>query len=51
MLARQKQAARSASLGDIPVHEIQAGNGEGQVPLRKLSRTIMKLPRTLTARR
>jgi len=34
-------------LGDLPVHEIQAGDGEGQVPLRKLSRTIMKLPRTL----
>jgi hypothetical protein len=34
-------------LGDLPVHEIQAGNGAGQVPLRKLSRTIMKLPRTL----
>ena len=34
-------------LGDIPIHEIQAGSGEGQVPLRKLSRTIMRLPRTL----
>ena len=35
-------------LDDIPVHEIQAGSAEGQVPLRKLNRTIMKLPRTLT---
>jgi hypothetical protein len=35
-------------LGDLPVHEIQVGNGEGQVPLRKLSRAIIRLPRTLS---
>ena len=34
-------------LGDLPVHEIQAGNDPGQVPLPKLAATIMKLPRTL----
>jgi hypothetical protein len=34
-------------LGDLPVTEIQAGNDEGQVPLRKLAATIMKLPRPL----
>ncbi|MGN6521813.1 MAG: DUF4191 domain-containing protein [Actinomycetes bacterium] len=28
---------------DVPVHELQAGNGEGQVPLRKLTRHVMKL--------
>lgn len=32
---------------DIPIHEITLGDGEGQVPLRKLQRTVMKLPRAL----
>lgn len=32
---------------DIPVHEIQCGDGEGQVPLRKLNSAVMKLPRVL----
>jgi len=35
-------------LGDLPVHEIQAGNEPGQVPLPKLSNTVMRLPRTLS---
>jgi hypothetical protein len=34
-------------LGETPIFEIQAGNGEGQVPLRKLQRAVMKLPRNL----
>lgn len=32
---------------DMPIHEIIMGNGEGQVPLRKLQRKVMKLPRAL----
>lgn len=32
---------------DIPIHDIVLGDGEGQVPLRKLQRTVMKLPRAL----
>ncbi|MEO6822275.1 MAG: DUF4191 domain-containing protein [Candidatus Nanopelagicales bacterium] len=32
---------------DMPIHEIVMGNGEGQVPLRKLQRKVMKLPRAL----
>ena len=32
---------------DVPVHEILVGDGDGQIPLRKLSRTVMKLPRVL----
>jgi hypothetical protein len=47
MLVAEKKRYQRV-LGDIPVHEIQAGSAEGQVPLRKLNRTIMKLPRTLT---
>ena len=34
-------------IADIPVTEILVGDGEGQVPLRKLQGTMMKLPRTL----
>ncbi len=30
---------------DVPVHEIIVGDGEGQVPLPKLTRTVMKLGR------
>jgi hypothetical protein len=32
---------------EVPVYDIQAGNGEGQVPLRKLNNKLMKLPRNL----
>jgi hypothetical protein len=46
-MLRDQRRRHERVLGDIPVHEIQAGNDEGQVPIRKLSSTIMKLPRTL----
>ena len=32
---------------ETPITEISVGDGEGQVPLRKLQRKVMKLPRTL----
>ena len=32
---------------DVPVTEIVVGNGEGQVPLKKLQTTLLKLPRVL----
>jgi Domain of unknown function (DUF4191) len=32
---------------DAPVHEILVGDEAGQVPLRKLTRTVMRLPRAL----
>lgn len=34
-------------IGDTPVHDIVVGNGEGEVPLPKLSSTLMRLPRAL----
>jgi hypothetical protein len=46
MLVAEKKRHQRV-LGDIPVHELQAGSAPGQIPLRKLSSTIMKLPRTL----
>jgi hypothetical protein len=32
---------------DVPIYDLQAGDGEGQVPLRKLNNHVMKLPRNL----
>jgi hypothetical protein len=32
---------------EVPVYDLQAGNEEGQVPLRKLNNRLMKLPRNL----
>ncbi len=32
---------------EVPVYDLQAGNEEGQVPLRKLNNKLMKLPRNL----
>jgi hypothetical protein len=41
----KKKVARVAH--EVPIFEFQAGNGEGQVPLSKLQRKIMRLPRNL----
>jgi hypothetical protein len=46
-MLRDQRKKYERVLGDLPVHEIQAGNDAGQVPLRKLHTTILKLPRTL----
>jgi hypothetical protein len=46
-MLRDQRKKYERVLGDLPVHEMQAGNDEGQVPLRKLHSTILKLPRTL----
>jgi len=43
----RKRTARWAP--DIPIHEIESGDEPGQVPLRKLNRAVMKLPRALSA--
>jgi Domain of unknown function (DUF4191) len=41
----RRKMARIA--GETPIHEVIAGNGEGQVPLRKLQSHLAKLPRAL----
>lgn len=33
---------------NVPVHVINTGNGEGEVPLKKVSKTVRDLPKTLT---
>ena len=36
-------------VGDTPIYDVIVGDDEGQVPLRKLSTHVVKLPRNLTA--
>ncbi|GAA1401026.1 DUF4191 domain-containing protein [Pseudonocardia kongjuensis] len=43
----KKRTARVA--GSIPIYDVLVGNDEGQVPLKKLQRHLMKLPRNISA--
>jgi hypothetical protein len=45
LAAEKKRVARVAY--DIPIHDIQVGDGEGQIPIRRLQRHVMRLPRHL----
>jgi hypothetical protein len=45
LAAEKKRISRVAY--DIPIYDIQVGEGEGQVPIRRLQRHVMKLPRNL----
>jgi len=45
LAAEKKRVSRVAY--DVPIYDIQVGDEEGQVPLRRLQRHIMKLPRNL----
>ncbi|WP_328732650.1 DUF4191 domain-containing protein [Streptomyces caniferus] len=45
LAAEKKRMARTVA--DAPVHDIIVGDGEGQVPLKKLRTTLLKLPRVL----
>lgn len=48
LLAQEKKKlARIA--GDVPIYDVVVGDSEGQVPLKKLSTHVMKLPRNITA--
>lgn len=46
MLKKEKQKMERVT-GDVPVHTVLVGSGEGQVTLRKLRTHLMKLPREL----
>jgi hypothetical protein len=48
LLAQEKKKV-ARIVGDTPIYDIVVGDDEGQVPLRKLSNHVMKLPRNLTA--
>lgn len=47
LLAAEKKRM-SRVVVDVPVHDLIVGDGEGQVPLKKLRTTMLKLPRVLT---
>jgi hypothetical protein len=46
LLAAERKRTERVAHG-VPIHEFQAGGGEGQVPVSKLQRKITMLPRTL----
>jgi uncharacterized protein DUF4191 len=48
MSAEKKKIARIAYA--VPISEVQVGNEKGQIPVRQLQRTLMKMPRTLKPR-
>ena len=48
LLAQEKRKVARV-VGDTPIYDIIVGDEEGQVPLRKLSSHVMKLPRNLSA--
>ena len=45
--AEKKRVSRVAY--EVPIYDYQVGDSEGQVPIRRLQRKIMRLPRNLTA--
>jgi hypothetical protein len=45
LAAEKKRVARVAY--DVPIYDLQVGGEDGQIPIRKLQRHIMKLPRNL----
>ena len=45
LATEKKRVARVAY--EVPIFEFQVGNGEGQIPVSKLQRKIMRLPRNL----
>lgn len=47
LAAEKKKLARV--VGETPIYDLVVGDEEGQVPLKKLSNKVMKLPRNLTA--
>ncbi|WP_137816180.1 DUF4191 domain-containing protein [Gandjariella thermophila] len=48
LLAQEKKRV-SRLVGDTPIYDVLVGNEEGQVPLRKLQRHIMKFPRNISS--
>ncbi|MDF0529931.1 DUF4191 domain-containing protein [Tsukamurella sp. 8F] len=50
LLAQEKKRV-ARLVGDTPIYEFTVGKGEGQVPLRKLQRTLQKLPSNISGDR
>jgi hypothetical protein len=47
-LLTQEHKRHARLAGSVPITEIVAGTEEGQVPLRKLGRTVQKLPKAIS---
>jgi hypothetical protein len=47
-LIAQEKKRLSRVIGDAPIYDVTVGDDDGQVPLRKLSAHVMKLPRNLS---
>ena len=47
LIAQEKRRIAKV-VGDTPIYDVVVGDGEGQVPLKKLSAHVMKLPRNLS---
>lgn len=47
LVANERKRTARVVGPDVPIYEIVAGDGEGQIPLRKLQRHVMRLPRNL----
>ena len=47
LAAEKKRISRVAF--DVPIYDLQVGNEEGQIPIRKLQRKLMRLPRNLAS--
>jgi Domain of unknown function (DUF4191) len=45
LAAEKKRISRVAF--DVPIYDLQVGDEEGQIPIRKLQRKLMRLPRNL----
>jgi hypothetical protein len=49
-LLSQEKKRTARVIGTTPIYEVVVGNDEGQVPLGKLQRHLMKLPRNISAK-
>ena len=49
LLAQEKKRT-SRVAGSMPIYDVIIGNDEGQVPLKKLQRHLMKLPRNISTK-
>ncbi|WP_225798796.1 DUF4191 domain-containing protein [Streptomyces sp. NK15101] len=47
LLAAEKKRMNRVVI-DVPVHDLIVGDGDGQVPLKKIRTTMLKMPRVLT---
>ncbi|MQA32460.1 DUF4191 domain-containing protein [Modestobacter roseus] len=47
LIAQEKRRIAKV-VGDTPIYDVVVGDGEGEVPLKKLSTHVMKLPRNLS---